>query len=223
MQKVLFIIIVILLVAVTMGVETESFAKGFENFSTLDQAKRSSGERIDKIEIYVISRKIKIFQAGKSDSPMEEFVAGTATPRNAKSIPYGIIGSAYKIVLNPTYHPTEDHLKKEQAKRRKIVREIKPNDPNNPLGKMKIYFTFPKIDPGLSFGAHGTNKPSSIGKRSSEGCVRLKDGDIEKIVSILLEQNGLDSETIFKQAAENQGMSYQYILKKRPRIVFLNK
>jgi L,D-transpeptidase catalytic domain len=46
---------------------------------------------------------------------------------------------------------------------------------NNPLGPRWI---------GLNvqgFGIHGTNRPDSIGKNASHGCIRLRNGDIEDL------------------------------------------
>lgn len=34
-------------------------------------------------------------------------------------------------------------------------------------------------------GLHGTNDPSSIGKRKSHGCIRMRNGDIEELAKIL--------------------------------------
>ncbi len=47
--------------------------------------------------------------------------------------------------------------------------------PNNPLGPRWI---------GLNvkgFGIHGTNRPDSIGKHASHGCIRLRNSDIEDL------------------------------------------
>jgi lipoprotein-anchoring transpeptidase ErfK/SrfK len=38
---------------------------------------------------------------------------------------------------------------------------------------------------GGIIGLHGTNDPSSIGKRSSHGCIRMYNGDIRRLVKIL--------------------------------------
>jgi len=38
---------------------------------------------------------------------------------------------------------------------------------------------------GGIIGLHGTNDPSSIGRRSSHGCIRMRNGDIIRLVKIL--------------------------------------
>jgi L,D-transpeptidase catalytic domain len=65
--------------------------------------------------------------------------------------------------------------------------------PGNPLGTRWM---------GLKvkgFGIHGTNRPSSVGKNASHGCIRLRNSDVEDLfarvrvgdhVSVLAERTG---------------------------------
>ncbi len=68
-----------------------------------------------------------------------------------------------------------------------------PDDPKNPLGEFWIGLT--GIDEQtigrLSYGIHGTIEPDSIGKQSSMGCIRLADGDIEQLYSMLEDGHSL--------------------------------
>lgn len=63
---------------------------------------------------------------------------------------------------------------------------------NNPLGPRWIGLNVP------GFGIHGTNRPESIGKNASHGCIRLRNRDIEDLfarvkvgdrVSLIAERN----------------------------------
>lgn len=63
---------------------------------------------------------------------------------------------------------------------------------NNPLGPRWIGLNVP------GFGIHGTNRPGSIGKNASHGCIRLRNRDIEDLfarvkvgdrVSLIAERN----------------------------------
>jgi lipoprotein-anchoring transpeptidase ErfK/SrfK len=38
-----------------------------------------------------------------------------------------------------------------------------------------------------SLGIHGTNDPTSIGKRVSQGCIRMRNEDVEALFEILPE------------------------------------
>lgn len=55
---------------------------------------------------------------------------------------------------------------------------IEHDDPQNPLGE---YW----IDLGDSYGIHGTNDESSIGKAESRGCIRMKNLDIADVYDLL--------------------------------------
>jgi lipoprotein-anchoring transpeptidase ErfK/SrfK len=79
------------------------------------------------------------------------------------SSPYGNFKVQDKLT-DPTYYgPT------------KIIEH---DDPENPLGEYWISI-------GDSFGIHGTIDPNSIGKAESEGCIRLRNEDIEEVYDFL--------------------------------------
>lgn len=59
-------------------------------------------------------------------------------------------------------------------------KDIPGGDPRNPLGSRWIGFDAKNTD-GRTYGIHGTNDPSSIGKKISQGCVRLQN---EAVVSL---------------------------------------
>lgn len=54
--------------------------------------------------------------------------------------------------------------------------------PDNPLGDYFVKFDHPSY---TGFGAHGTSEPESIGRRSSRGCIRLADADIEEFFRVV--------------------------------------
>ncbi len=56
------------------------------------------------------------------------------------------------------------------------------NGKNNPLGTRWIGF---HDDGGGSYGMHGTNSPSSIGKFVSHGCVRMHNEDVEQLFELV--------------------------------------
>lgn len=57
---------------------------------------------------------------------------------------------------------------------------IQGGAPNNPLGTRWIGFDAEDTD-GRTYGIHGTNQPSSIGKYVSQGCIRLQNKDVEEL------------------------------------------
>ena len=51
--------------------------------------------------------------------------------------------------------------------------------PENPLGR---YW----IDLGEGYGIHGTNRPESIGRAESRGCLRLHNNNIQRLYGMLV-------------------------------------
>ncbi|WP_210365846.1 L,D-transpeptidase [Bacillus sp. REN3] len=59
-------------------------------------------------------------------------------------------------------------------------KDIPGGSPENPLGSRWIGFDARGTD-GRIYGIHGTNDPSSIGKRVSQGCIRLQNEAVESL------------------------------------------
>ncbi|MBT2638757.1 L,D-transpeptidase [Bacillus sp. ISL-39] len=59
-------------------------------------------------------------------------------------------------------------------------KDIPGGHPNNPLGSRWIGFDAGDTD-GRTYGIHGTNDPSSIGKKISQGCIRLQNEAVESL------------------------------------------
>ena len=80
-------------------------------------------------------------------------------------------------VTHPTYFPPEGHAGP----------VLDPNDPKNPLGNywMGLEGTDGQAVGQRSYGIHGTIDPTSIGKQSSMGCIRLKNEDVEVVYRLL--------------------------------------
>ncbi|BCJ86193.1 L,D-transpeptidase [Effusibacillus dendaii] len=58
-----------------------------------------------------------------------------------------------------------------------LKKNIPGGDPKNPLGSRWIGLQVGDTD-GSKYGIHGTNDPTSIGKDRSEGCIRMKNEDV---------------------------------------------
>ncbi len=56
-------------------------------------------------------------------------------------------------------------------------------DPANPLGTRWI--AFEETEQHAGYGIHGTKAPESIGKQSSNGCIRMLNRDVEEVFSML--------------------------------------
>jgi lipoprotein-anchoring transpeptidase ErfK/SrfK len=61
-------------------------------------------------------------------------------------------------------------------------KDIPGGDKSNPLGTRWIGFDANNTD-GRTFGIHGNNNPSSIGRFVTAGCIRMYEKDVQKIYS----------------------------------------
>jgi lipoprotein-anchoring transpeptidase ErfK/SrfK len=90
---------------------------------------------------------------------------GVGTGKNRSLTPEGTFKIVTKV-KNPWYLP----------------KNIAGGDPDNPLGRRWIGLNVPNTN-GYKYGIHGTNNSSSIGKYVSQGCIRMKNEDVEWLFS----------------------------------------
>ena len=89
-------------------------------------------------------------------------------------------GEAYIVstVKNPVWNIPESVWKYRAAHGEILPRSV-PSGPENPMGYYKLQ---------LSIGGdyiHGTNLPAGVGRRSSAGCIRMYNPDIEKLFNMV--------------------------------------
>jgi L,D-transpeptidase ErfK/SrfK len=77
-------------------------------------------------------------------------------------------------VIRPTWYVPASILKDHQKKGDPLPTAVPPG-PKNPLGEYALYLN------KSSYVIHGTNKPSSIGLRATNGCIRLYPEDIKRL------------------------------------------
>lgn len=70
----------------------------------------------------------------------------------------------------PSWRPTDNMIRRDPKRYKKFAKGV-PGGPNNPLGARALYLYKGKRD--TYFRIHGTNKPSSIGRSVSAGCIRM--------------------------------------------------
>jgi len=86
------------------------------------------------------------------------------------------LGQMYveRKVIRPTWHVPASILKDHRKKGDPLPAKVLPG-PQNPLGEYALYLN------KSSYLIHGTNKPSSIGLRATNGCIRLYPEDVKKL------------------------------------------
>ncbi len=114
----------------------------------------------EKIVINLASRSLALY---KGDEKLKLYPIGPGKASTPTPVGY------YKILskeINPTWIDPGDE------------RNVIPSGKNNPLGYrwMQIYG---------NYGIHGTNKPESIGKFVSNGCIRMFENDVETLFDLV--------------------------------------
>jgi hypothetical protein len=122
----------------------------------------SRAEYSRRIEINVAECRLRLLEGNKvlATYPVGLGRPGFRTPVGSHQV--------LRMVDNPSW---ENPYKAPGASRIKA-------GPMNPLGTRWIGF---KNDPHGEFGMHGTDRPQSVGKYSSHGCVRMKVPDAEAL------------------------------------------
>lgn len=102
------------------------------------------------------------------------------------TFPIGIGGEGKETPLGTTkvrakrIHPTWVPTASEHAEDPQLPQSIGPG-PDNPMGELALYLAW------SGYAIHGTNKPFSIGRRDSHGCIRLYPTDIDALFSMVKE------------------------------------
>ncbi len=129
----------------------------------------------DGIVVNVASMRLMYFapQPAKDGEPERLEVASHAIGigREGWSTPLGEAKVTGKV-RDPAWYPPAS-IRAEHAAAGDPLPAIVPPGPDNPLGPLAMTLSLP------SYLIHGTNKPAGVGMRSSHGCIRMYNEDIE--------------------------------------------
>jgi lipoprotein-anchoring transpeptidase ErfK/SrfK len=81
------------------------------------------------------------------------------------------------IVWNPSWVPPDSRWARNK-------RPTGPGDPDNPMGRVKMYFR----DPDLYI--HGTHDVDSLGEAESHGCIRMRNGEAIELARMVMRNGG---------------------------------
>lgn len=105
-------------------------------------------------------------------------------PKETPKLP--ATGRLIRVEINPIWYPTEKIKDKYRSHEKIELPDIvPPGSPLNAMGAVKIVIDFSTghIEPTVRI--HGTNKPRSIGKRESSGCIRMLNAQIKEVASLI--------------------------------------
>jgi L,D-transpeptidase ErfK/SrfK len=77
-------------------------------------------------------------------------------------------------IVRKTVHPVWIPTNSEHEERPELPQSVAPG-PDNPMGDYALYLGW------SGYAIHGTNRPSSVGRRGSHGCIRLYPEDMKSL------------------------------------------
>jgi L,D-transpeptidase-like protein len=142
-----------------------------------------------KIVVNVVARRLRVYD--EHDNLVVEYPVAVGSPEY--KTPLGK-RELVQIVWNPWWYPPKSTWAKHER--------ITPPGKHNPLGPVKM-----KLDGDIMF--HGTNKPRSVGKAASHGCMRLHNDDAKKLASWLqLQVMGNTNNGFFEKVERSRTKSF---------------
>ena len=123
------------------------------------------------IVINLAAMRLFQFKADSKSLMVSTYPLGVGTAE--RSTPMGQMYVARKMI-RPTWHVPAYILKDHREKGDPLPAVVLPG-PQNPLGEYALYLS------KWTYLIHGTNKPSSIGLRATNGCIRLYPEDVKKL------------------------------------------
>jgi murein L,D-transpeptidase YcbB/YkuD len=115
---------------------------------------------------------------------------GHPTPRGSYRIQH--------VVWNPRWVPPKAEWAKDKTPKA-------PGDPNNPMGKAKLFFKQP------DYFIHGTNEPGTVGTASSHGCVRMRNEDVIELAKLVMKHGGQPQAASWYRRVLNQAKSQREV------------
>ncbi|HUP88207.1 MAG TPA: L,D-transpeptidase, partial [Longimicrobiales bacterium] len=85
--------------------------------------------------------------------------------------------SIRRIIWNPRWVPPDSKWAKDK-------KPAAPGAANNPMGKVKIFFSEP------DYYIHGTKLVDSLGEAESHGCLRMRNSDVVELATKVMEAGG---------------------------------
>ena len=123
------------------------------------------------VEVDLSQRQLRVVDG---DSLLKQYDVAVGKPD--KPTPTGDF-EIKKIVWNPSWHPPDEKWARGKDPKG-------PDDPDNPMKRVKIFFSEP------DYYIHGTDAVDSLGDAASHGCVRMSAHDVTELAKLLMDHGG---------------------------------
>ena len=121
---------------------------------------------------------------GKVDNQLKDLKTYKVSPgKDDVKKPFGD-GKVTKISLNPIWYPTADTIKSFKKRGINLPSVVPPGNKYNYMGAAKINLTH-EVDGKNTFRIHGTLNEKTIGTNESAGCIRMKNGEVLQLATLL--------------------------------------
>lgn len=110
-----------------------------------------------------------------------------ATPGKNIAAPEGW-GVITDIEFDPWWFPTANLKRKAIQKGKTLPDSVRPGDKGNAMGAFKMHLSH-----GFAYRIHGNNDPRSIGRRVTNGCIRMKNDEGKELARTV----GVGAEVVF--------------------------
>jgi hypothetical protein len=134
-----------------------------------------AGSSVEAAAVRVeVSVSEKVLRVRKGDEviaryPIAVGASGHPTPTGSFTV--------RRIIWNPGWVPPNAPWARDR-------KPTPPGDPNNPMGRVKIFFAEP------DYFIHGTDQEESIGEAASHGCIRMRNEDVIALARLVMEHGG---------------------------------
>ena len=124
-----------------------------------------------RLEVSLGDRVIRVLQR---DSVLRSYPVAIGKPEHPT--PRGQF-AIRRVIWNPGWIPPAVAWARGKRARQ-------PGDPENPMGRVKLFFSEP------DYYIHGTNREESLGRAESHGCVRMANEDIVELARVVMQHGG---------------------------------
>lgn len=146
----------------------------------LDAAGREHYERKNRymIEVFLADNTMILYEKQPDGVRRPAKSYRVATPAGDVEAPAGW-GVITQIEFEPWWRPTENMKRRARQKGRSLP-DVMPPGVKNPMGPFKMHLSH-----GFAYRIHGNNDPKSIGRRVTNGCIRMRNDEGLELARIL--------------------------------------
>ena len=166
---------------------SQTFTKSYEkkvSKSNLPKEQTRNLNNYDELIIRVDSKTniMELFaKNGENEEKIKSYIVSTGKDSIKK--PLGV-GRISQISLNPVWYPTQDTINSFKKRGIFLPSVVPPGNKYNYMGAAKINLTH-EVDGKSTYRIHGTLNENTIGTNESAGCIRMKNGEVLQLATLI--------------------------------------